>query len=45
MLGMLAASGGRSPVFAQTSFDENEEEYGYTEVYESWGRKLHLLEI
>lgn len=35
MLGMLAASGGRSPVFAQTSFDENEEEYGYTEVYES----------
>lgn len=30
MLGMLAASGGRSPVFAQTPFDENGEEYVYT---------------
>ena len=30
MLGMLAASRGRSPVFAPSPFDENDEEYGCT---------------
>lgn len=35
VLGVLAASEGKSLVFCQTSFDENEEKYATQEVYGS----------